>query len=367
MDITTTPSHVDILHKNAAYVDIQHGNLSAADDAVFRRTLPMKAISMLSSGFVVRSKRSYLLLVCLAAYCASDLRLKAQILTREDLQRETVVYEAASRNAEPPQMSAVEAGQIWLRLGVLYQDAGSYGPSEMAYEHATRLLTMVPGSGPDLADTIDRLGTLYMETGNFKGAEAAESKAMKMREAAGLEPELPQSWYHLATLYLREHEAERSLSFAARAFDAFSKDNNATPEDKIGAQLVMSGSLCQLHRYSEAISYLRSGLQLSNEFYGAEQLPTGLNTFLLGYAYWKSGDTASANGLMQRGSEILGKTLGWHPTYLSVLTQYAHFLRETHEQRAAHDVEREIKQRRAHLSSEPNGQTMQTIDIAALF
>jgi len=49
-----------------------------------------------------------------------------------------------------------------------------------------------------------------------------------------------------------------------------------------------------------------------------------------------------------------------------VLTQYAHFLRETHEQRAARNVEQEIKQRRARLSMEPN-KTMQTIDIAALF
>jgi tetratricopeptide (TPR) repeat protein len=327
----------------------------------------MKAFSMLSNGFAVRSKRSYLLVVCLAACYAGGLRLKAQILTREDLQRETAAYEEASRSSEPPQMPAVEAGRIWLRLGILYQDAGRFGQSEMAYEHAMRLLTVVPISGPDLADAIDRLGTLYMETGNLKGAEDTESKAMKMREAAGLESELPQSWYHLATLYLREHEAERSRSFATRAFDAFSKESNTTPEDKIGALLVLSGSLCQLHRYSEAISYLQSGLQLSNEFYGAEQLPTGLNTFLLGYAYWKSGDAAAANSLMQRGSEILGKTLGWHPTYVSVLIQYEHFLRETHEQRAAHDVEREIKQRRAHLSMEPNGQTIQTIDIAALF
>jgi tetratricopeptide (TPR) repeat protein len=327
----------------------------------------MKAFSMLSSGFVVRSKRSYLLLVCLAACCASGLRLKAQILTRGDLQRETAAYEAASRSAEPPQMPTVEAGRIWLRLGILYQDAGRYGQSEMAYEHAMRLLAIVPVSEPDLADAIDRLGTLYMETANLKGAEDMESKAMKMREAARLESELPQSWYHLATLYLREHQTERSRSFADRAFDAFSKDKSATPEDKIGALLVLSGSLCQSHRYSEAITYLRSGLELSNEFYGAEQLPTGLNTFLLGYAYWKSGDAVSANSLMQRGSEILRKTLGWHPTYLSVLTQYAHFLRETHEQRAAHDVEWEIKQRRAHLSSEPDSQTLQAVDIAALF
>jgi hypothetical protein len=117
----------------------------------------MKAFSMLSSGFVSRSKRSYLFLVCLAACCASGLRLDAQILTREDLQRETSAYEAASGSVKPPQMPAVEAGRIWLRLGVLYQDAGRFGQSKMAYEHAMRLLTVVPISRPDLADGIDRL------------------------------------------------------------------------------------------------------------------------------------------------------------------------------------------------------------------
>jgi tetratricopeptide (TPR) repeat protein len=328
----------------------------------------MRALSMLCSELVVLSKRSSIILACLAACCASGLRLNAQILTRGDLQKETAEYEAASRSAEPPHMPAVEAGRIWLHLGILYQHAGRYGQSEIAYEHAMRLLTIAPVSQPDLADAIDGLGTLYMETGNLKGAEDAESKAMKMREATGLESELRQSWYHLATLYLREHQADKSRSFAQRAFDAFSKDMNAIPEDKIGAQIVLSESLCQSHRYPEAIALLQSALQLSNDLYGPEQFPTGLNTFLLGYAYWKSGDLVSANKLMQGGSDILRKTLGWHPAYLFVLTQYAQFLRNAHKQDEAHAIGQEIKQKRAHLNSDPTySQKLQTIDIAALF
>jgi tetratricopeptide (TPR) repeat protein len=296
------------------------------------------------------------------------LRLNAQILTRGDLQKETAEYEAASRSAEPPHMPAVEAGRIWLHLGILYQHSGRYGQSEITYEHAMTLLTIAPVSQPDLADAMDGLGTLYMETGNLKGAEDAESKAMEMREATGLESELRQSWYHLATLYLREHQAAKSRSFAQRASDAFSKDINAIPEDKIGAQIVLSASLCQSHRYPEAIALLQSALQLSNDLYGPEEFPTGLNTFLLGYAYWKSGDLVSANKLMQRGSDILRKTLEWHPAYLHVLTQYAQFLRKAHRRDAAHDIEQEIKQERAHLNSEPTySQKRQTIDIAVLF
>jgi hypothetical protein len=102
----------------------------------------MRALSMLCSELVVRSKRSSIILACLAACCASGLRLNAQILTRGDLQNETAEYEAASRRAEPPHMPAVEAGRIWLHLGVLYQHAGRYSQSEITYEHAMRLLTI---------------------------------------------------------------------------------------------------------------------------------------------------------------------------------------------------------------------------------
>lgn len=328
----------------------------------------MRAFSLLSSELVALSKSSSIILTCLAACCASGLLLNAQILTRGDLQKETAEYEIASRSAEPPQMPAVEAGRIWSHLAVLYQDAGRYGQSEIAYEHAMRLLTVAPVSRPDLADVIDNLGTLYMETGNLKGAEHEEVNALNMREAAGLKSELPQSWYHLATLYLRQHRSALSRQFAERAAEAFSKDVNSLPENKLGALLVLASSLCQSHRYSEAIIHLQSALQLSNDLYGPEQLPTGLNAFLLGYAYWKSGDLASANELMQRGSDILGKTLGWHPAYLSVLTQYAQFLRKTHRHDAAHHIEQEIKQERAHFNSEPTySKNLPTIDIAVLF
>jgi hypothetical protein len=76
----------------------------------------MRALSMLCSEFAVLSRRSSVILTCLAACCASGLRLNAQILTQADLQNETAEYEVASRSAEPPHMSAVEAGRIWLHL-----------------------------------------------------------------------------------------------------------------------------------------------------------------------------------------------------------------------------------------------------------
>jgi tetratricopeptide (TPR) repeat protein len=318
---------------------------------------------------LTKASRIILLIACFAKFCGSGLQLSAQILTKEDLQKEIAVYEAASLHAETSNMPAIQAGRIWSHLGTLYQDTGMCGQSERAFEHAMRLLAIAPVSKPDLATTIDSLGTLYMETGNVKEAEQAESKALKIREEAGLRSELPRSWYHLATLYLREHRSRKARDFAQRAVDAFFADANAIPEDRTGSLLVLASSLCQSHQYPEAIAKLQSALRIATQTYGPDQFPTGFSTFLLGYAYWKNGDLTSAGEHMQRGSEIIAKELGSeHRAYLTIMTQYAQFLRDEHKQDMAKAIELQVKLKRAQLNANPAySQTMQTMDIAALF
>jgi tetratricopeptide (TPR) repeat protein len=296
--------------------------------------------------------------------------LHAQILTKEELQKQIATYESASLRATSPEMSPLQAGHIWLRLATLYQDAGMYGQSERAYEHAMRLLTIAPVSKPDLATAIDSLGTLYMETGNVKEAEHAESKALRIREESNLESDLPRSWYHLATLYLREHRSGAARQFAERAANAFFADSNSVPEDKIGSLLVLGSSLCQTRKYSEAITRLESASRMATETYGPDTFPAGFSAFLLGYTYWKNGNLSSAEGLMQRGTETMGKELGWeHPAYLAVMARYARFLHEEHRQDEARSIEKQLKRMRVQLNANlaAHGHGLETTDIAALF
>lgn len=293
-------------------------------------------------------------------------RLNSQLLTEKDVQREIA---SSSLQAKSPDMPGLQAGRIWSHLGMLYQDAGMYRESEQALEHAMRLLTLPPVSKPDLAMAIDRLGMLYMATGNVKEAERAEIKALKMREEAGLKSELPKSWNHLATLYLRQHQPAKAKDLAGRAVDALFADASASPEDKLGSQLVLASALCQLHQYNEAIEKLQSTLQMAKETYGPDTLPTGFSSFLLGYALWKSGDLLSASEPMQEGATTMGKALGWeHPCYLLVMTRYAQFLRDDHREDAARTIEKQVKSLQAQLSANPAyGHGLQTTDIAALF
>ena len=308
-------------------------------------------------------------IACSGVLSGMGLCANAQILTKEDLQKQIKIYEAASLQATIPKVPAIQAGQIWSHLGTLYQDAGMYGQSERAFEHAIRLLTVAPVSNPDLATAIDNLGTLYMETGHVKEAEHAESKALKIREESDLESELPRSWYHLATLYLREHRSAKANEFAEQAANAFFADRNAAPEDKIGSLLVLASSLRQTGKYPEAIARLQSAFQMAKETYGADTLPTGFSAFILGYTYWKSGDLSSAGELMQRGTEIMGKELGWnHPAYLMVMTQYARFLRDEHRQDVAQVIEKQVKSMRAQLRSNPAyDQALEMTNVAVLF
>jgi tetratricopeptide (TPR) repeat protein len=321
------------------------------------------------SARLTKVSTTLLQVACLGVLTGTGVCANAQVLTKEDLRKQIEIYEAASLQAKTPDMPTVQAGTIWSHLGTLYQDAGMYAQSERAFEHAMRLLTVTPVSSPDLARAIDNLGTLYMETGHIKEAEHAESKALKIREESHLESELPKSWYHLATLYLREHRSAKAEEFAERAASAFFADRNATPEDKIGSLLVLGSSLCQTGKYPEAIAKLQGAFQMAKETYGSDQFPTGFSAFILGYAYWKSSNLSSAAELMQRGTEIMGKELGWnHPAYLTVMTQYARFLRDDHRQDMARAIEKQVKSMRAQLNSNPAyDQGLETTDVAALF
>jgi hypothetical protein len=79
-----------------------------------------------------------------------------------------------------------------------------------------------------------------------------------------------------------------------------------------------------------AIPHLQWALQIAHENYPDTSLPVGHIEFLLGYAYWKSGDPKDADEWMSRGVYKLATVIGWgHPAYIRTLRQYRAFLVET--------------------------------------
>jgi tetratricopeptide (TPR) repeat protein len=303
--------------------------------------------------------------VTLGLFLEGPYRGDAQVLSGADLEKEIQYYSAASLHAEPPEMEPVAAGRIWEHLGSLYEDSGRYAESETAYTHALRLLTSVASARADFASALDGLGTLYMMRGDTHQAERAEQKALAIREANGLSGDLPRSWYHLAALSLREHRFEKARQYAERAVAQLGTEKPADAEEEVNAQFALGSALCRLHRYQEAIAVMQSAMKLVSQTYGSADFPSGFGSFLLGYAYWKSGNANAAGNLMQSGASAVERQLGWkHPVCLMVMTQYARFLRKTHQEQAAREIEDKV---RSSGGAEGNRPGADTLSVAALF
>jgi tetratricopeptide (TPR) repeat protein len=305
------------------------------------------------------------IVVALCVLPIDSCQTNAQILTRQYLEKEIQTYQALSTRAEPPSMEPVSAGRVWSHLGSLYEDAGMYAQSEMAYLHAIRLLRTPPSSPRDLARAIDDLGTLYVARGEMKLAEHLEQQALAIRMSDQLTADLSRSWYHLATLSLRERRDENARDNARRAIAQLETEPGHGSDDEMNARFVLGVALCRLRQYPEATLSMQNAMEIVRRSYRTDDFPTGFASFLLGYVDWKSGNRAEAQNLMQNGVAVVEKQLGaGHPVTLSVLSQYERFLRCTHQKKAAQAIDKHLK-----LAREPAGgwQGPEALSVASMF
>jgi tetratricopeptide (TPR) repeat protein len=305
------------------------------------------------------------ILVGIWIFCTGSFPANAQILTVNDLRTQLRVYTELATRADPPAMAALPAGRIWFRLGSLYQDAGLFVQSEMAYVHAIRLLKIAPVSPSSLAEAIDCLGTLYRVRGDLPQAEHAEAEALLIREANGLSEDLPRSWYRLAALYLSERRLREAGEYATRAVAQLRAMPPSDPDELIQAQIVLGLALCRLHRYPESIVAMKGALEVVGYSYQSTDFSFGFTEFMMGDIYWRSGNRDAAQSLLREGAELVQNQLGWtHPTTVAIMTEYEHFLRSIHHKDTARSIAKCLKQAR-HASGVNLGSDM--LNVASIF
>ncbi len=249
-------------------------------------------------------------------------------------------------------------GGAWLQLAILCQNAARYRDSERAYRRSITLLKS--GDRARLAEAMDHLGTMYAECGQLANAERVERKALKIREHENDILGIGISHMHLSVLFLGKRElssAEKEAELAVRLL-VLEQAGPASPEDRMGALINQSLVLCARGACATAIPELRRALSIAHTNYTNDSIPVGFTDFLLGYAFWKSGDSNSAGELMSRGTQQLSTKLGWgHPMYVRAMRQYGMFLAQ-----AGHASEaEEIRARIAKFENSPL-----TIDVQSL-
>jgi len=236
----------------------------------------------------------------------------------------------------------------WLKLAVLLQDAGNFRDSEDAYHHTITLLR-----APDpftVADVFDHMATMYVASGQFSEAEPVERHALAIREHQHDTLGVGISHMHLAMLLLGENdlhsaetEAQTAVNLLVPEYAHLAGVSLATPEEKMTALIDLALVQSASGESSSSIPNLRSALLIAQKNYPDNSFPVGYIDFLLGSAYWQSGNLHDADDLMSQGVHKLAAEIGWgHPTYLKTLRQYRAFLVQTSQRDKAQQVLAEI-------------------------
>jgi tetratricopeptide (TPR) repeat protein len=267
---------------------------------------------------------------------------------KQNLMRQVTLAEAAVRQADAAHESNVVLSRTYVQLGLWYQNAAQWGRSEAALEHAVSLLRHPSGPDGDLATAISQLASLHVMMGKFRESERENQEALRLGENLGDPLLIARSRDDLAILYLAKQKYQKARDLARQAEAEFVKNVRADVVDRISARFTLAEALCNLKDCPSAIPLLKAALAEAKAKLHADDFPLALNTFLLGYAYWKSGDMLGAAEYLERGTAQMNTQLGWgHPTYLKALRCYAQFLHENQQVEAANVVERRIRQAEA--------------------
>jgi len=152
----------------------------------------------------------------------------------------------------------------------------------------------------------------------------------------------------LAILYLTKQKNGKSRDLARQAAAEFAANERADALDRITARFTLSEAVCALKQCPSVIPLLKMALDEAKATLQPDDFSIGLGTYLLGYAYWKSGRMFEAEEYLKRGTAQMNVQLGWrHPVYLRALRGYAQFLRENQQIEVANIVERQIRQAEA--------------------
>lgn len=264
---------------------------------------------------------------------------------KQALMHRITLLETAEKQAEVAHASDVEIGRIYTQLGLLYVDAAMWERSEGELEHAIFLFHRTAGPSADLATALSSLGGLHAVMGKLREAEKEELEALKLRQELGDRLQMARSWSDLAALYVAQRKFAKAREFAQDAVDEFVANGKAPSSDRISARYQLAVTLFFSKECPSAIPVLKSAIDEAMATLKPGDFSIGIGEFLLGYAYWKSGDLSGANEHMERGTAQMSAQLGWgHPIYLNALTSYARFLRESRRVEEANVVERRIRQ-----------------------
>ena len=250
---------------------------------------------------------------------------------------ETRIRQAEAAHADEKSLAA-----LYRNLGILYQGVGNFQRSEAASRREVDVLRHA--SPQDQADALNRLAAVHVEMNDMRQAEKERIQVLHLREKTGDTVVLAMAWSDLANLYVRSWHFDKALTYATKATAVLADGPTVDVHDRIAVRQTMAYALCGAHRCQEAIPVLRSATDLAISKLGSNSLDAGVAEYLLGYAYWQSGQPGVADRWMSDGISKMKpyRAYGRVP-YLHAITQYGQFLRASGRTEEAAAVDRDIR------------------------
>ena len=267
---------------------------------------------------------------------------------KQALVRQVADQEQAVRKAEAAHAADVELVKRYSQLGVSYGNLAQWPRSEAAMEHAVMLARRFPEPSEELAETLVQLGSVHLSMGKLRECEKEELEGLKLREKIGDPLQIARTWNDLGELFLAQRKFQKARDVAQKAVAEVVSNKQADVFDRTVARSVLSMAICFLKDCPSTIPLLKDAIEDAKAKMRPDDFPIGLVDFLLGYAYWKSGNISEAGQHLQDGTSAMNRQLGWgHPAYLDALKQYEQFLRETRQMEAADVIRHRILQAEA--------------------
>ena len=272
----------------------------------------------------------------------------AVLAYKDQLMHRIEVHEESIQKAEAEHTENIKVARTYAELGLLYADVGKWDRAEADLEHAIAYFRRGPEMNADLATALSGLGRVHIAMGKVRECEKEEVESLKLRERLGDRLLVARSKDDLAEVYLAEQKYAKARGAAQEAIDGFAAEERSDSFDKISARYTLALTMCASKDCPSAVAPLKEAIDEAKTSFQTREFPFGLGEFLLGYAYWKSGDLPDAAVNMKQGTEVINAQLGWtHPISLAAMRHYAHFLRASQRTVEAEEVERRIRQAEA--------------------
>ena len=252
---------------------------------------------------------------------------------------------ALIRDGERRGLEPLKMGRLWAYLASDYQDGMDFAKSEVAYDHALRLMEPLPKAQKDYASVLSNLGSLYLMSGKFDESERCRKQALAVREAIGNKLEIARGKVLLAEVYLAWHKYKTAHQEALEGYTEMVALKDPNMSEVIYALVTLIDAECFHGECAAGLEHAREALSLARSTFAADSREVGQAHLALGFAECKTGMKDGPDEEMRAGTEIMKarKSLR-HPYARSALEQYRRYLVSVHRKQEAREIAQELAQ-----------------------